>query len=266
MNRAHGICAKLIGAPALQIRLRDAIQHRVAPLMLSSSRHRALAPGKILQASYSTDRSSDLEAKSTAATKTNKRFVLPDTYASIARRILSRFLPRYQGPAIGRAVYSACSCYPDFKEFWIEECRLPESFQTWFSTTSFYVWMAMVRVRADPNAKHYNQGIVDSFFQDAELRIRASGIKSGRIVNDTLKDLVSSFKGTVMSLDEGFARSDAALAAAVWRNILPVDDAVLQIDAIVIYARAQLQILDSYDISKITTGQFAFGPVSADKH
>ncbi|KAJ2612668.1 Ubiquinol cytochrome-c reductase assembly protein Cbp3 [Coemansia sp. RSA 1365] len=143
--------------------------------------------------------------------------------------------------------------------------QLPETFQTWFSTTSFYVWMAMVRVRADPNAKHYNQGIVDTFFQDAEQKIRASGIKSGRIVNDTLKDLVSSFKGTVMSLDEGFARSDAALAAAVWRNLLPVDDTVLQIDAIVSYTRAQLQILDSYDISMITTGQFEFGPVGTSK-
>ncbi|KAJ2449136.1 Ubiquinol cytochrome-c reductase assembly protein Cbp3 [Coemansia sp. RSA 2336] len=179
----------------------------------------------------------------------------------VLRKIFARFLPRYQGPAIGKAVYGVCSSYPDFESFWIKECQLPETFQTWFSTTTLYVWMAMVRIRANPHAKHYNQGLVDSFFRDAEARIRKSGIKSGRIVNDTLKDLVSSFKGTVMSLDEGLAVSDAVLAAAVWRNLVPIDDAVLEVDDIVKYIRAQLKQLDTCEESKILAGQFTFDPI-----
>ncbi|KAJ2819690.1 Ubiquinol cytochrome-c reductase assembly protein Cbp3 [Coemansia sp. 'formosensis'] len=190
--------------------------------------------------------------------ETKRTLVLPQSYADTVRRLLKRFLPQYQSLAIGKVVYEACSTYPDFKEFWVDDCQLPETFQTWFSTTSLYVWMAMVRIRADPNAKHYNQGLVDCFFRDAEQKMRSSGIKSSRIVNDTLKDLVSSFKGTVMSLDEGFARSDAVLAAAIWRNLVPVDENVIQIDRIALYVRHQIQRLDKCAIDDLTAGGFAF--------
>ncbi|KAJ2158806.1 Ubiquinol cytochrome-c reductase assembly protein Cbp3 [Coemansia sp. RSA 552] len=237
------------------------VQGRAPPAALIQHTRR-LGPAAVStysRALYSTDRDGQAPAQPA------RKFILPDTYASMVRRVFGRFLPRYQGPAIGQTVYGVCGGYPGFKEFWIDECQLPETFQTWFSTTSLYVWMAMVRIRADPNAKHYNQGLVDSFFRDTEKKIRATGIKSGRIVNDTLKDLVSSFKGTVMSLDEGLARSDAVLAAAVWRNLLPVDDAVLQTDLVVRHIRAQIAMLDACDIGQITTGQFSFGPVAEPK-
>ncbi|KAJ1646565.1 Ubiquinol cytochrome-c reductase assembly protein Cbp3 [Coemansia asiatica] len=190
-----------------------------------------------------------------------QKAVLSPKYASVVKGLFKWFLPQYQGQTIGKAVYQKCSSYPDFDSFWVKECQLPETFQTWFSTTSLYVWMAMVRVRADPDAKHYNQGLVDAFFRDTEARIRKSGVKSSRIVNDTLKDLVSSFKGTVMSLDEGFASSDAVLAAAIWRNIVPVDEAIVQVDAVTCYVRKELQRLDKCQISDITSGSFAFEPV-----
>ncbi|KAJ2719746.1 Ubiquinol cytochrome-c reductase assembly protein Cbp3 [Coemansia sp. Benny D115] len=198
-----------------------------------------------------------------SATPPSRTPVLSPKYASFVRKIFKWILPQYQSQIIGKNIYDSCSKYPDYKEFWIAECELPDTFQTWFSTSSLYLWMAMVRVRADPNAKYYNQALVDEFFHDTEKKIRASGIKSGRIVNDTLKDLVSSFKGTVMSLDEGFARSDAALAAAIWRNIVPVDDAVLQVDKATRYVRSQLQMLDRTDMSQITAGDFAFEHVDA---
>ncbi|KAJ2742380.1 Ubiquinol cytochrome-c reductase assembly protein Cbp3 [Coemansia sp. BCRC 34301] len=192
-----------------------------------------------------------------------KTLVLPQSYAGIARRLLQRFLPQYQSAAIGKVVYETCSAYPEYKEFWVDSCQMPDTFQTWFSTTSLYVWMAMVRVRADPQAKYYNQALVDCFFLDAEQKMRTSGIKSGRIINDTLKDLVSSFKGTVMSLDEGFARSDAVLAAAIWRNLVPVDENVIQIDQIARYVRHEVQRLDKCAIEDLTAGKFAFQPVTA---
>ncbi|KAJ2881245.1 Ubiquinol cytochrome-c reductase assembly protein Cbp3 [Coemansia aciculifera] len=202
--------------------------------------------------------SSSAKDPAKTASEPKKTLVLPQSYAETVRRLLKRFLPQYQSLAIGKVVYEACSTYPEFKEFWVDDCQLPETFQTWFSTTSLYVWMAMVRIRADPNAKYYSQGLVDCFFRDAEQKMRSSGIKSSRIVNDTLKDLVSSFKGTVMSLDEGFARSDAVLAAAIWRNLVPVDENVIQVDRIAQYVRRQLQRLDKCTIKDLTTGGFTF--------
>ncbi|KAJ2091424.1 Ubiquinol cytochrome-c reductase assembly protein Cbp3 [Coemansia sp. RSA 986] len=195
-------------------------------------------------------------AKETA--EPEKPRVLSEKYAGFVRKFLGPFLPRYRAQNIGKTVYQICSTCPGYKEFWIDECHLPDTFQTWFSTTSLYVWLMMVRIRADPNAKHYNQGLVDSFFRDAEHRIRRSGVTSGRIVNDTLKDLVSSFKGTVMSLDQGFASSDAVLAAAVWRNMLPDDGMVLQVGEITRFIRSQLAALDKRSVDDLIANKFKF--------
>lgn len=119
----------------------------------------------------------------------------------------------------------------------------------------------MVRIRADTNAKHYNQALVDVFFQDAEKKIRQTGVKSSRIVNDTLKDMVGSFKGTVMALDEGFAGSDAVLAAAVWRNLATRDEDVGGVERVTAYVRAQLRRLDMVEIEKLVAGEFVFDPI-----
>ncbi|KAJ2645154.1 Ubiquinol cytochrome-c reductase assembly protein Cbp3 [Coemansia sp. RSA 1694] len=228
------------------------------PATLALARHQ-------LRSQYSSS-AKDAAADSKPSAKTTSTTpVLPQSYAGTVRRLLKRFLPQYQSAAIGKVVYEACSTYPQFKEFWVDDCQMPETFQTWFSTTSLYVWMAMVRIRADSNAKYYNQGLVDCFFMDAEQKMRSSGIKSSRIVNDTLKDLVSSFKGTVMSLDEGFARSDAVLAAAIWRNLVPVDENVIQIDQIARYVRQEIQRLDKCAIEDLTSGKFAFEPVTAPR-
>ncbi|KAJ2391068.1 Ubiquinol cytochrome-c reductase assembly protein Cbp3 [Coemansia sp. RSA 2559] len=187
--------------------------------------------------------------------------MLSEKYANIVRKILAPFLPHYRAQNIGTSIYQICSTCPGYTEFWIGECQLPDTFQTWFSIMSLYTWMMMVRIRADPNAKHYNQGLIDCFFGDAEHRIRKSGVTSGRIVNDTLKDLVSSFKGTVMSLDQGFATSDAVLAAAIWRNVLPADGMVLQIDQITGFVRSQLAALDKCSVDDLIAKKFAFQSV-----
>ncbi|KAJ2120057.1 Ubiquinol cytochrome-c reductase assembly protein Cbp3 [Coemansia sp. RSA 1807] len=232
----HRARSEVVGRALAQHRAHDAlpVKHMVA-----------------LRATYST----------TPTPTPTGRFVLPEKYANMIRNLLQPFVPRYQGPAIGLAIYTSCTTYPDFDAFWLAQCNMPHTFQTWFSTTSFYVWMAMVRLRASPHAKHYMQGLIDAFFRDAEAKMRASGVTSGRIVNDTLKDLVSSFKGTVMSLDEGFATSDAVLAAAVWRNLVPEDDAVLQVDAVVRFVREQLSMLDACKMEDVLAGGFKFGPV-----
>ncbi|KAJ2579612.1 Ubiquinol cytochrome-c reductase assembly protein Cbp3 [Coemansia sp. RSA 1836] len=65
-----------------------------------------------------------------------------------------------------------------------------------------------------------------------------------------------------MSLDEGFARSDAVLAAAIWRNLVPVDENVIQIDQIARYVRQEIQRLDKCAIEDLTSGKFAFEPHS----
>jgi cytochrome b pre-mRNA-processing protein 3 len=139
------------------------------------------------------------------------------------------------------------------------ECSLPPTFQSWFAVANLHVWMLTVRLRAlpEPVGKHYVQGLVDHFFLDVEDRIRAvlqpaTPPKSGpvepspqstytpptpfytvpgtesrpkgkapeRLVGRQMKILKEQWAGMGLNLDLGLVRSDAELAAAVWRNFL----------------------------------------------
>ncbi|KAG6809237.1 hypothetical protein H0H92_001062 [Tricholoma furcatifolium] len=59
--------------------------------------------------------------------------------------------------------------------FWQQNCRLPPTFQSWFTVTNLHIWMLTVRLRALPGdeGKHYTQALIDHFFIDIEDRIRA---------------------------------------------------------------------------------------------
>ncbi|KAJ1677513.1 Ubiquinol cytochrome-c reductase assembly protein Cbp3, partial [Spiromyces aspiralis] len=148
--------------------------------------------------------------------------------------------------------------------FWLKDANLPSTFQTWFSVQALYIWMLMVRLRAIPHYKHYSQELVDNWFLDAEARIKAAGIRSSKVVNDTLKDLVSSFRGAVLAYDEGLVKGDAVLASAVWRNLLgTTDDDVLpevMLDVLV-FIRKQLTMLNQVTDQDFILGNFKFDEI-----
>ncbi|KAI0341161.1 hypothetical protein BDW22DRAFT_1333293 [Trametopsis cervina] len=138
------------------------------------------------------------------------------------------------------------------REFWQDECRLPPTFQSWFTVTNLHVWLLTVRLRAlpEPLGKYYIQGLLDHFFIDVEERVRAvlqpstrpklSETDSGvtefytisysdkqpkgnapeRLVTRQMKIFREQWAGLGMSLDLGLVRGDAELASAVWRNFL----------------------------------------------
>ncbi|KAJ1916797.1 Ubiquinol cytochrome-c reductase assembly protein Cbp3 [Mycoemilia scoparia] len=151
-------------------------------------------------------------------------------------------------------------------DFWLAKANLPPTFQTWFSIQTMYLWLLTVRLRSIPNNKHYNQELVDNLFMDAEQKIRRAGIKSGKIINDTLKDLVSSFRGSLMAYDEGMIKGDAVLASALWRNLLvaPVEGEVEEVgcaklmEELTMYLRKQLVLLEKVSDDDFIRGNFEF--------
>lgn len=138
------------------------------------------------------------------------------------------------------------------------ECHLPPTFQSWFTVTNLHVWLLTVRLRAlpPPHGNNYVQGLIDHFFIDVEDRIRAvlqpasptavgpsynrepytkttdfytianGGQKRPRgrapeaLVTKQMKIFKEQWAGMGMSFDLGLVRSDAEMAAAVWRNLL----------------------------------------------
>ncbi|OBZ72792.1 Protein CBP3, mitochondrial, partial [Grifola frondosa] len=152
-----------------------------------------------------------------------------------------------------------CITMPDEDStFWKDDCHLPPTFQSWFTVTNLHVWLLTVRLRAlpSPHGMNHIQALVDHFFLDIEDRVRAvlqpaspnarpssrnlgpytpptefytianggnkrpRGKAPERLVTKQMKIFKEQWAGMGMSFDLGLARSDAELAAAIWRNIL----------------------------------------------
>ncbi|KAI9595693.1 ubiquinol-cytochrome C chaperone-domain-containing protein [Syncephalis fuscata] len=116
-----------------------------------------------------------------------------------------------------RDLYAACVQAADDKAFYVHACGLPDNFNTWFSITQLHVWMLMVRLRPETHGKAYAQELINRFFEDIEDRIRAHGIDQNSIINKMVKERLDAFRGGVLAYDEGMCKSDAVLAAAIWR-------------------------------------------------
>ncbi|PVV02150.1 hypothetical protein BB560_003405 [Smittium megazygosporum] len=177
------------------------------------------------------------------------------------RKIFKPLIPQYQSVQIGARIYDTCiPSKEEFDNFWFKKAGLPPTFQSWFSVSQIYVWMCLVRLRKESVeiSKDTKQQLIDSFFTDAERRIRNQGIKSGKIVNDSLKDLNSGFLGTVSSFDQGFVSDDTVLAAAIWRNLLSNCESTHILRIVVEFVRQQLSLLDKVPSDAFIRGNFSF--------
>ncbi|KAG0144557.1 hypothetical protein CROQUDRAFT_672321 [Cronartium quercuum f. sp. fusiforme G11] len=112
------------------------------------------------------------------------------------------------------------------KAFWVSECGLPDSFQSWFQVTQLHMWLLTVRLRAmrQPLGNVYVQELVNHAFIDTEHRIRAPPHKvtKSTLVKGYMRTMLHQHYGAQTGLDWALVSeddSDAFLAAAVWRNI-----------------------------------------------
>ncbi|KAG6853294.1 hypothetical protein C0991_005389 [Blastosporella zonata] len=138
-------------------------------------------------------------------------------------------------------------------------CRLPPTFQSWFTVTNLHIWMLTVRLRALPDGKEYTQALIDHFFIDIEDRIRAvlqppatpskpytfespfyvnpnapgpnnpkdskgrtkpRSRAPDRLVTRQMKIFKEQWAGMGLAFDLGLVKGDQEMAAAVWRNLL----------------------------------------------
>ncbi|KAG5643912.1 hypothetical protein DXG03_009484 [Asterophora parasitica] len=149
-----------------------------------------------------------------------------------------------------------CAVTPDAdKDFWQNACRLPPTFQSWFTVTNLHIWLLTVRLRSLPSplGKIYTQALIDHFFIDVEDRIRAvlqppsspsapytfhtsfyvnpnapsntkddkkRGRAPDRLVTRQMKIFKEQWAGMGLALDLGLVKGDEELAGAVWRNLL----------------------------------------------
>lgn len=125
-----------------------------------------------------------------------------------------------------------------------------------------YLLSARFRCFSATEAQPWQQHLLDHFFYDAENRMTVSHNMHARGTrNKYLKDLFIQWRGVLAAYDEGLAKGDAVLAAAVWRNLFKANEEVdiKALAQIVSYMRRLLKGLDYLPDIKIMEGEVGFG-------
>lgn len=78
--------------------------------------------------------------------------------------------------------------------------------------------------------------------------------------NKYLKDMFVQWRGLLAAYDEGLAKGDAVLAAAVWRNVFKANEDVdiESLAMIVSYMRGTLQELEKLTDQEVMSGRLNF--------
>lgn len=100
--------------------------------------------------------------------------------------------------------------------------------------------------------------VADHFWTDTELQLTRAGVTSH--LNKHMADLISSFYGTLLALDEGVYKGDAVLASAVWRNVFGCSQDVKAAEVLqaMEYVRRELQKMESVDRDVLLSGEDVF--------
>ena len=139
----------------------------------------------------------------------------------------------------------------------------PAAFSTWYSLVVLQTWMYMVRLRTEgAYGAQMRQALFDSLWEEVELKIRDKGITQDSLLARNVKDLLAHFYGAAVGYDEGFIGDDAAMAAALWRNLfaMSTDVEADELARMVAYVRAQLVDLQAADSADILAGEYVFPP------
>ena len=126
-----------------------------------------------------------------------------------------------------------------------------------------HMYLLSARLRCFPahSAQTWQQHLLDHFFYDAENRMTINHNMHARGTrNKYLKDMFIQWRGLLAAYDEGLAKGDAVLAAAVWRNVFKANEDVdIKILAqIVSYMRRVLRALDAVSDDKVMQAGLQF--------
>jgi cytochrome b pre-mRNA-processing protein 3 len=131
------------------------------------------------------------------------------------------------------------------------------------------MYLISVRLRCFPRDESptWQQHLLDHFFYDAENRmVIYHNMHSRGIRQRYLKDLFVQWRGLLAAYDEGLAKGDAILAAALWRNVFKADENVdvKNLALVVSYMRRALRGLDSVSDDSLVAGLISFGSPAAE--
>ncbi|QSZ37701.1 hypothetical protein DSL72_008800 [Monilinia vaccinii-corymbosi] len=150
------------------------------------------------------------------------------------------------------------------KGWWHDQLALKPTFSTWSQVTMLHLYLLSVRLRCLPGneSQPWQQHLLDHFFYDAENKmIKNHNMHARGTRNKYLKDMFVQWRGLLAAYDEGLAKGDAVLAAAVWRNVFKgnEDIDIQGLAMIVSYMRSTLQKLERLTDNDVLSGRLTFG-------
>jgi cytochrome b pre-mRNA-processing protein 3 len=133
-----------------------------------------------------------------------------------------------------------------------------------------HMYLLSARFRCFPgdSARPWQQHLLDHFFYDAENKMTIEHNMHARGTrNKYLKDIYVQWRGLLAAYDEGLARGDAVLAAAVWRNVFKASEEVdiRGLAQIVSYMKKHLAHLDGLRDEEVMTAALDFGTPRSEK-
>ncbi|KAI4158701.1 MAG: hypothetical protein LQ342_007222 [Letrouitia transgressa] len=144
--------------------------------------------------------------------------------------------------------------------WWYDTLGLVPTFNNWAQVTFLHMYILFVRFRCFP-APHphtWHQHLLDHFSFSAEERmVLLHNIQARSSRNKYIRDLFERWRGVIIGYDEGLAKGDAVLAAAVWRNVFQAREDVdwRGVGEIVSYMRGVLKGLEGMSDQEIVGGQ-----------
>ncbi|GAC1336422.1 MAG: ubiquinol-cytochrome C chaperone family protein [Beijerinckiaceae bacterium] len=128
---------------------------------------------------------------------------------------------------------------------------VPDSLEGRFDLLILFAILVMRRLESLPEpGPEIAQGLADRLFEDFDPALREMGV-GDLVVPKRMKKLAEAFAGRSVAYRDAITRDDAALAAAIARNIYASEAATAPARALTRYVSAAIMQLDQADLGRI---------------
>jgi cytochrome b pre-mRNA-processing protein 3 len=127
-----------------------------------------------------------------------------------------------------------------------------------FELIAVHGFLVMRRLKAEPGAVGLLQSFANAIVDDLDRTLREMGV-GDLSVGRKVKQLIQGFYGRMAAYEEGMASDDAALNAALQRNVYAGEVVgAWQLDALTQYLREQAAALDAQPLGQFLDGRVSF--------
>jgi cytochrome b pre-mRNA-processing protein 3 len=139
------------------------------------------------------------------------------------------------------------------------EYGVPDTLDGRFELICLHAFLYLHRLKADrPQASPFSQCFFDRMFADFDRSLREMGV-GDLSVGKHVKRMARAFYGRILSYESGLAGDDAALAAALARNVFGTVSAPESAsDAMASYVRSAVRALRSQSAADLLAGDISF--------